>query len=219
MNPIETHYAGCRFRSRLEARWAVFFDCLGVKWDYEPQGYLVGEKKRPYLPDFWLPGLSVWVEVKGDMSGLDMSLLDDAVSHPGGLPTADPFGELGILVLGPIPEPGVAALHWLLSRTVYAPCRSLEAFCACNDLHFSQQMFISLTDEMLNFPRVRASVGELAEAPGAALFQIGRTLLRPIWDDIVAPREFRHMREDPAVDRAYSAARSARFEHGESGAA
>ena len=185
MNPIETHYAGCRFRSRLEARWAVFFDCLGVKWDYEPQGYLVGEKKCPYLPDFWLPGLGVWVEVKGDMSGLDVTLIDDAVSRPGGLPTADPFGELGILVLGPIPEPGVTALHWLLSRTVYAPC---EKFCACSDLHFPQQMFISLTDGMLKMPRVRASVGELAEAPGAALFQIGRTLLRPIWDDIVAPR-------------------------------
>lgn len=49
---IETRYAGCRFRSRLEARWAVFFDTLGVKWEYEPQGYLVDGK--PYLPDFKL---------------------------------------------------------------------------------------------------------------------------------------------------------------------
>ena len=36
---IETRYAGYRFRSRLEARWAVFFDTLGLKWQYEPEGY------------------------------------------------------------------------------------------------------------------------------------------------------------------------------------
>ena len=36
---IETRYAGYRFRSRLEARWAVFFQTLGTPWLYEPQGY------------------------------------------------------------------------------------------------------------------------------------------------------------------------------------
>lgn len=36
---IETSYKGYRFRSRLEARWAVFFDALGVSWKYEDQGY------------------------------------------------------------------------------------------------------------------------------------------------------------------------------------
>ena len=36
---IQTRYAGCRFRSRIEARWAVFFDALGIRWEYEPQGF------------------------------------------------------------------------------------------------------------------------------------------------------------------------------------
>lgn len=31
LKPIDTHYKGCRFRSRLEARWAVFFDHLLIK--------------------------------------------------------------------------------------------------------------------------------------------------------------------------------------------
>ncbi len=35
IKPIETRYAGCRFRSRLEARWTVFFDHLGIEWEYE----------------------------------------------------------------------------------------------------------------------------------------------------------------------------------------
>lgn len=33
---IPTTYAGVRFRSRLEARWAAFFDLCGIKWEYEP---------------------------------------------------------------------------------------------------------------------------------------------------------------------------------------
>lgn len=64
MEPIETTYKGYRFRSRLEARWAVFFDALGVKWQYEPQGYVL-ESGEPYLPDFYLPKQGMWVEVKG----------------------------------------------------------------------------------------------------------------------------------------------------------
>lgn len=39
IKPIETYYNGYRFRSRLEARWAVFFDALGVRYEYEPEGY------------------------------------------------------------------------------------------------------------------------------------------------------------------------------------
>lgn len=33
---IPTTYAGVNFRSRLEARWAAFFDLCGWKWDFEP---------------------------------------------------------------------------------------------------------------------------------------------------------------------------------------
>lgn len=60
---IETHYRGCRFRSRLEARWAVFLDALGVRWVYEREGYDLGPAGW-YLPDFWLPDLDSWLEIK-----------------------------------------------------------------------------------------------------------------------------------------------------------
>ena len=53
MKAIQTKYNGCLFRSRLEARWAIFLDVLGIKWRYEIEGFdLDGEW---YLPDFWLP--------------------------------------------------------------------------------------------------------------------------------------------------------------------
>jgi len=59
---IETRYAGCRFRSRLEARWAVFLTTVAVEWEYEPEGFDLDGVW--YLPDFWLPRLGWWVEVK-----------------------------------------------------------------------------------------------------------------------------------------------------------
>jgi hypothetical protein len=93
----ETKDKGDRFRSRLEARWAVFFDTLGLKWWYEPEGFdlhfdyeefakdwdfteeeLLEEgipqalkaldgKKYSYLPDFYLPELNYWIEIKGPL--------------------------------------------------------------------------------------------------------------------------------------------------------
>lgn len=64
LQAIETRYKGYRFRSRLEARWAVFFDALGVEWEYEKEGYDLGEHGW-YLPDFWLPEQACWIEIKG----------------------------------------------------------------------------------------------------------------------------------------------------------
>lgn len=36
---IPTIYNGVEFRSRLEARWAVFFDAMRVRWEYEIEGF------------------------------------------------------------------------------------------------------------------------------------------------------------------------------------
>lgn len=62
IKPIETVYNGYRFRSRLEARWAVFFDTAYILYQYEPEGFdLRGEY---YLPDFYLPDFEIYVEIK-----------------------------------------------------------------------------------------------------------------------------------------------------------
>jgi len=63
---IETRYAGYHFRSRLEARWAVFFDSLKIKYRYEPEGFKFDGEC--YLPDFYLPDLRMFAEVKPDAS-------------------------------------------------------------------------------------------------------------------------------------------------------
>lgn len=63
MKAIETRIYGRRFRSRLEARWSVAFTEAQIEWDYEPEGFDLGEAGT-YLPDFWLPQVSMWAEVK-----------------------------------------------------------------------------------------------------------------------------------------------------------
>lgn len=68
LRAIETQYKGYRFRSRLEARWAVFFDALGIKWAYEAEGFDLPGVGR-YLPDFFVLGNSrygPYFEIKGE---------------------------------------------------------------------------------------------------------------------------------------------------------
>jgi hypothetical protein len=65
MKAIETFYDGHKFRSRTEARWAVFFNSLGLEYRYEYEGFLLVPPGEPYLPDFYLPELGYWIEVKG----------------------------------------------------------------------------------------------------------------------------------------------------------
>lgn len=115
INAIETYYSGHLFRSRLEARWATVFNDLGINWEYEPQGFRVGDQQKPYLPDFRLPDINWWVEVKGTGERLDMGLLTDAVHPTKGL-AHDGSGN-NLLILGPIPDThGATPLHYTVTQ-------------------------------------------------------------------------------------------------------
>lgn len=66
---LETSYRGVRFRSRTEARWAIFLDSIGQRWRYEEQGFSLNG--NAFLPDFWLPDLDSWLEIKGTIPTRD----------------------------------------------------------------------------------------------------------------------------------------------------
>ena len=87
LKAIPTAYNGYSFRSRLEARWAVYFDTIGLKWEYEVEGYELSDGRR-YLPDFVITtvdGDKYYCEVKpGNSNGdgkLEM-LLHDLNDNP-----------------------------------------------------------------------------------------------------------------------------------------
>ena len=65
MKAIPTEYNGTIFRSRLEARWAMLFDRHDILYVYEPNGYEINGCS--YIPDFFLPVLNTFIEVKGDV--------------------------------------------------------------------------------------------------------------------------------------------------------
>lgn len=65
---IDTEYNGYKFRSRLEARVAVFLDAAGALWDYEVEGFALPVNGN-YLPDFLVTSFPkgstpFWLEVK-----------------------------------------------------------------------------------------------------------------------------------------------------------
>lgn len=87
MKAIETLYNGCKFRSRLEARWAVFFDAAGIRYVYEPQGFELDDGTY-YLPDFYLPELcsrhgehGIYAEIKGELTRGDIHKAEQFSRH------------------------------------------------------------------------------------------------------------------------------------------
>ncbi|MEV6313391.1 hypothetical protein AB0M10_32980 [Streptomyces sp. NPDC051840] len=67
MNPtdaVPTPYDGTTFRSRLEADWARTLNLNNIRWEYEPETFTL-PSGTTYIPDFRLPDLGTWIEVKG----------------------------------------------------------------------------------------------------------------------------------------------------------
>ena len=75
-----TKYNGVQFRSRLEARWAAFFDLAGWEWEYEPID-LMG-----WSPDFRVVLPRSHSECNGDhvliVEVKPYSTLEDFAGHP-----------------------------------------------------------------------------------------------------------------------------------------
>lgn len=76
---IETWYNGYKCRSRAEARWMVLMNALGMRYEYEPEGFELSDGTR-YLPDFYLPDQDVFLEIKGLMSDYDWHKIKTFVS-------------------------------------------------------------------------------------------------------------------------------------------
>lgn len=179
---IETSYKGYRFRSRLEARWAVFFDAIGVDWEYEPQGFeFPGEAGlvERYLPDFKITG-NLFVEVKGseDQFNQDRCRMENAIRA--GLGT--------LLILGEIPNPESGwGIH-------------LHA-CATTENNVIEWVHFFFEDGGWDYAEhselINAILGESWSPSNKSYFVKTRLAYRQVID-------------------AYRAARSARFEHGES---
>lgn len=193
LKAIETEYKGYRFRSRLEARWAVFFDACGVKWEYEPEGYDLGGGLY-YLPDFLLhdvtidhgfhaKGCDLYVEVKGQMSEKDAAKINRFAELR--ISDGGEIRDLGILVVGSIPDgTTIDQMIRVMQEEAY------NGRCSCNSFNF----------ETVDGDYFAAYPG-IGKDGKFGLFGDDSNYL---WD-----------MDDWATERAYRMARQARFEHGE----
>jgi hypothetical protein len=230
---IQTSYHGCRFRSRREARWAVFLDHLAIPWEYEPQGYVVGGE--PYLPDFLIyPGTeqATWFEVKGQFPARD------ELAKAAGL--AKDTGIRTYLYFGPVEQPG-PGLSRITTWTEFMG--EVDLAWRWHDKHGwimdgdePAKWEIDLPPTAFRFDaggsfgathrreQPKSGFWWWTDCPhcGQAVIklrgQVGwcPSVTEPPEGEDLYPR-FAH--ETPRLREAYHAARSARFEHGESGAA
>ncbi len=108
MKAISTFYRGNYHRSRLEARWAVYFTELGIRYEYEKEGYKT--QNFNYLPDFYFPKLDFWGEVKhkdfGDEDVARWTEFANEIKKPlvifEGLPHAKPCRAFGMHIDSPL---------------------------------------------------------------------------------------------------------------------
>ena len=144
IKPIETRAYGHRFRSRLEARWAVAFTEAAIEWQYEPEGFDLGDAGF-YLPDFWLPQVNMWAEVKPDRPS------DSELAKCTAL--AKQSGKTCLLLIGP---PSVNSYWGILPKSISDddPDCDVIDFCIFDgyELHLSENRFYHCCGDHGAFP-------------------------------------------------------------------
>jgi hypothetical protein len=211
LTAIETRYAGYRFRSRLEARWAVFFDAIAWPWRYEEEGFDLGQAGR-YLPDFRLFD-RLYIEVKPNLDAFDdrTDSVVEELSRQSGQQVWVLVGTPGDCVSYVIDgnSPRDNRQYWLTM------CQWCHAPALLRSIRFREWVFCCASD---------CDSHALKEKSEKIRAKIPHTCVRnEIWvaelDELLCRAEAPSKPEEsPELHRAIQAARGARFEHGEHGA-
>lgn len=217
---IETVYNGYKFRSRLEARWAVFFDAAGIRYEYEPEGF--EHNGVCYLPDFYLPDSKTYVEVKPDRENAIEEL-----TKPFTLVIAGKIQRL--IILPNIPDDADIAIWWF-AYAYYHPgidcmCIARTAFIPNNDqVHLATRLYVGFVNEKHFF----GVTGFLERMVNTYLLTPINDLAMPYDDSEPRREQITNYHNFPYCDtldeselgiirKCYTKARQARFEHGQKG--
>lgn len=204
---IETSYNGYRFRSRLEARWAVFFDALDVPYEYEKEGFNLGDGLM-YLPDFWVPHLEMWVEIKGTSSDVDWRKIQYCAkqSERGVLVLSGNIGDhAGVIVFPYGPTQVEVDDDFELKTLINSNSLSLQDF-----FHFIEDVDWAICPRCTRLVWGVVCGDEQEKLVIRCLYCYIEARVR-----MTAKLARCDPRKSRELVRAYESARSARFEHGE----
>lgn len=197
---IETRYRGYRFRSRLEARWAVFFDALGEPYEYEPEGFelKMSSGNFYYLPDFRLvhhhSGGQLWIEIKPKRPFTN----DEIIKFVGFTETTD---NCLIVLCG-------------------EPWHDVIGYEFCNTIN--KGYLFSRPTKIMQCPRTIRGTKNFDESHAPHIAWLSANARQEIMDTGIKPSDadffINRVVQSKWLMNGYLAARSARFEHGENGA-
>jgi hypothetical protein len=164
--PTYTIYNDRQFRSDLHARWAVFFDTLGERWEYEKQAYDLPYAGR-MVPDFWLPLQQSWVQTMPELpseeelvKAADLSFMTRSWVY---------------VVWGTVGEHVIYAFNLPFNEHAYdkrfvftlsdysgrlmvvSSLRGEDAYQFIGYCHASQEMVLQKSEDVLNNPRLLAA--------------------------------------------------------------
>jgi hypothetical protein len=185
----------------------VFFDTLGIKYEYEKEGFDLGEEEIRadeyrytlsetwYLPDFWLPKQQCWFEVKGECPTQEEYAKARLLAHQSGKHVYIAAGEIKIPPVeypeddGGDPPAPVAPMEYYTNLLEYAPFQI--------DYYIYPDWSISSWNECVKCKNIEINSGY------TTMF-----LSCPCLED-----ECNDTFNTPRLRKAYRAARQARFEH------
>lgn len=202
---IETRYAGCRFRSRLEARHAVFFDHLGIFWEYEPEGFIL--PSGYYLPDFHIPvqprtaNTEFWIEIKPNQEAADSDRR--ICEFEGATLVLTRINERDVLITPDDPD-GLKCREWIMLIGQFPRSDSLWNCCPPDSEYHGEISYD--TPYLWCVCPCGATIGFQFE---------GRGMRIPCQCTEDRDGDRYHSQDHPQLMAAYEAARSARFEFGE----
>ena len=207
MQAIETRYKGYRFRSRLEARWAVFFDAWGVTWEYEPEGFIVPGYGY-YLPDF-----------KTNIEGCERLEIKPQMPKDFGM-----YIKSGVSVLVGQPYADIDRKRWHPEKNIFHYQVIIFDQCSPDPLDVLVNSYVFATcehcDKHLWVAMLHSGIGLYWDENGkeGRVYEDGGRHCFHCSTCGGDPNRNNHCYEEacsPLLKMAYAAARSARFEHGE----
>jgi hypothetical protein len=97
-------HLGIQVRSTYENNFCLYLNHIGVDWEYEPEKFRfpVERGAKVFIPDFYLPGEDIWIEIKGRFTSIDRTKMKRMKKyHP------EVFAKMQYVVLKEGSEPDV----------------------------------------------------------------------------------------------------------------